>query len=518
MFYAPEQNLVIYDEPKLHSLPGAKLLGNGWVAFEATLAAMQRLRREGQPTLAPMDYGYDWPGKYKPFDAQRVTANFCVVNPHCCVLNDTGTGKTRSALWAADYLMRLHEQAGKKIRCLILAPLSTLETVWHKEIFDVFFSHRSATVLHGSAQRRVKRLAEEHDFYIANYDALGVAALADAFSRRRDIQIVVVDEASAYKHANTARHKAGRRLLYYRDYLWLMTATPTPNGPEDAYGIAKLVNGAGGESFVHYRERVMLTLGPWKRVPRVGAHKDALALMQPAVRFAISECLDLPPLTVQQREVPLSREQARAYHELRDECILALKDGKLVNPANQAVLRMKLIQIVCGVVYDEDKGRHELDVTPRLGVLQDVIETTREKVIVFAPLTSVVEMLYEKLKNKFPCAVVNGATTPKDRKIIFDGFQSKDEPRVIIADPGTMAHGLTLTAASVVVWYGPTDKTELYLQGNKRIHRPGQVVNTTIIQLTSTAVEHEIYRKLSNNESMLGVVLKMVEEHRDETR
>lgn len=514
MFYDPERNLVVYDNAGLKEVPGAIALGNGYVAFDATLGQLQRLRALGAPILAPMDWHYDWPGKFKPFEAQRITANFMVTNPHACVLNDTGTGKTRSALWAADYLMHLHEQIDEKIRCLILAPLSTLETVWANEIFDCFFSKRKSAILYGNSERRIKRLDDDVDFYIVNYDGLNVAGLASALASRRDIQIITIDEASVYKHSNTLRHRAARKILSWRKYLWLMTATPTPNGPEDAYGIAKLVNGAGGESFTSYRERVMFSLGPWKRVPRIGAKEEALKLMQPAIRFAISECMDLPPMTVQRREVPLSGEQAKAYKSLQDECRLAMRDGSIVNPANQAVLRMKLIQIVCGVVYDGDKRTHEFDVQPRLSVLEEVIETTAEKVIVFAPLTSVVEMLYGKFSGKFSCAVVNGATSTSARKSIFDGFQHGDNPRVIFADPGTMAHGLTLTAATVIVWYGPTDKTELYLQGNKRIHRPGQVNATTIIQLTSTPVEHEIYRKLATNESMLGAILKLVEEKR----
>jgi SNF2 family DNA or RNA helicase len=69
---------------------------------------------------------------------------------------------------------------------------------------------------------------------------------------------------------------------------------------------------------------------------------------------------------------------------------------------------------------------------------------------------------------------------------------------------------LTLTAASTVIWYGTTDKTEIYLQANKRIDRPGQTKNTTIIQLASTDVEREIYRRLERNESLQGVILKLV--------
>lgn len=514
MFYDAPSNLLVYDRPELADVEGAIKLNGSYVAFPATLTHLQRLHKLGHVVPAPLEHAYDWPGKHTPFEAQKVTANFLVLNPHACVFSDTGTGKTSAALWAADYLMRLYEAAGKRVRCLILAPLSTLDTVWKDEIFKLFWSRRKVEILHGDAVRRIKRLGTDVDFYIVNYDGLGVRDFSEILQQREDIQIVCIDEASAYKHANTARHKAARRLLGNREYLWLMTATPTTNGPTDAYGIAKLVNNAGGESFRSFQERVTFSAGPWKRVPRVGSHEDALKLMSPAVRFAIGDCLDLPPCTVQRREVELSPEQKHAYDRLRLDAQLAMKDGSLVSAANQAVLRMKLIQIVCGVVYDGDRKTHEFDVSPRLKVLREVVDACAEKVIVFAPLTSVVEMLYERLKADYACAVVNGATSPSERKEIFAGFQRRDKPRMIIADARTMAHGLTLTAATAVVWYGPTDSTELYLQGNKRIHRPGQVNNTTIVQLASTPVEHEIYRRLQANETMLGAILKLVEEAR----
>jgi hypothetical protein len=98
------------------------------------------------------------------------------------------------------------------------------------------------------------------------------------------------------------------------------------------------------------------------------------------------------------------------------------------------------------------------------------------------------------------------------RDEIFKRFQTEKDPQIIIADPGTMAHGLDLFAASVVVWYGATDRAELYFQGNKRIDRPGQQVPTTIVQLAATPVEREIYRRITSYQSMQGLMLDMVKD------
>jgi SNF2 family DNA or RNA helicase len=103
--------------------------------------------------------------------------------------------------------------------------------------------------------------------------------------------------------------------------------------------------------------------------------------------------------------------------------------------------------------------------------------------------------------------------TPREVKDeIFRRFQAEEEPQIIVAGPGTMSHGLDLYAASVVIWFGATDKTEQYLQANRRIDRPGQTVPTTVVNLAATDLEREQYRRLATNEKMQGLVLNMVKQ------
>jgi SNF2 family DNA or RNA helicase len=106
----------------------------------------------------------------------------------------------------------------------------------------------------------------------------------------------------------------------------------------------------------------------------------------------------------------------------------------------------------------------------------------------------------------------DGGPTNAERNETLADFMAKDKPRVLIAHPRTMAHGLTLTAATTVIWYAPIDSTELYLQANKRIDRPGQTKATTVVQLTSTPVEREIYRRLEHNEALQGSLLALAKE------
>lgn len=500
----------------------ARDLGQGYVAVPCTLHNLQVLRALKYPVLPPIADDYTWPVKagWRARAQQITMANFMVLNPRSCNLSDMGTGKTLSTLWAADYVME--ENPG--MRCLIVCPMSVMQRVWGEAITQHFLGKRTYKILHGSEKKRRELLAEPADFYIINFEGTVIGArkhnkrgvILEGLSRdladRKDIGIVAIDEARAYSKDNTWRHRVARAALVQKPYVWPLTGTPTSNGPLDAHGIARLVNDAKGESFTAYKRRVMFQISEYTWKPRKGAVEEAYRLLQPAIRFEMRDCVDVPPCTETMRDVELSNEQKKNYAVLRRDLVLDLGRGTRITAAHEAALRLKLIQIACGAIYDHDHNITRLDNAPRLAVLREVIEEAKRKVIIFAPLTSVVHLLYEELK-EYSRAMINGEVKPAVRDQIFKRFYSEDDPHIIIADPGCMAHGLNdLVVAGVVVWFGPTDRPELYLQGNKRIDRPGQTASTTIVQLAATDEEREIYRRIAANQSLQGAMLSLVKD------
>jgi SNF2 family DNA or RNA helicase len=464
------------------------------------------------------DSNYDWPAAptIKPWAVQKAAANFMVCNPRCFNFSDMGSGKTLSTLWAADFLMR----QGTIKRALIICPLSIMERVWGDAIFKNFFGKRTYEVIYGSAEKREAIIRNsEADFLIINFDGVGVGAktrpqfvlggVSRLLAESDDIQLVIIDEASAYRESRTKRHRIARSAIGNRSYLWLLTGTPTPNAPTDAYGLAKLVNNARGKSFTTFRLETMWRQGLFKWIPKEDGYKKARELLTPAIRFDISQVWDGPPITTQQRQVALTEEQKKLLAELRRHLVIQMKDGQTISAVHEAAARLKFMQISMGIVYDAAHGEHVADASPRLEELKAVLEECTRKIIIFAPLTSVVRWLYRRLDG-WSREVVNGEVSAAARSRIFRDFQSGESPRILIADPGTMAHGLDLWAADTVLWYGPTDKVELYAQANKRVHRPGQKFPVTIVQLVSNALEREIFRRIENNLSMQGALLDAV--------
>jgi SNF2 family DNA or RNA helicase len=529
MFYSPEHNAVIYKTdnplPIMAAAPDARRINGEYVAVPATLSNLQNLRRLALSVVPPLEVErYDYPikGAWFPLPHQKVTANFLALNPRCFCFSDMGTMKTLSALWAADFLIEQAADRREVFRWLIVAPLSILKAVWGDAIFNHFLGRRKYVVLRGGEEKRRKLLEKDVDFYIINLDGLRIGfpaqrgkaltGLAADLAKRDDIKGTIIDEASGFRDHTSIRSRAARTLVGARPYLWLLTGTPTPNGPLDAYGLARLVGTTDNESFTAYKNRVMMQVGAWKWAPRIGAMEAASKMLSPSIRFD-SALLNLPPQTPEQREVAFSPEQAKAYKTLKQEAVLSVKSGAVVHAVNEAALRMKLIQVSCGCVYDTDHVSHDLDPTHRVSEVEAIIGETTRKVVIFAPLTNVLIMLSKKLK-KWETAIVNGQTKLADRERIFRRFgDNKSDLRVLLADPGSVAHGVNdLVSADVVIWFGGTDKGELYAQGNKRVDRPGQTHPSKVIQLVSSQVERDIYARLARNESMQGLILKLAEE------
>jgi SNF2 family DNA or RNA helicase len=159
------------------------------------MTQINKLMRLKNNLPSPMRRDYSYPGLYKPFDHQAVTAEFLSINEKAFCFNEAGTGKTSSALWAADYLM----EQGKIKKVLIICPLSIMYSAWQGDVFNTCM-HRSSVVCHGPAHKRKAIIEGDYDFTIINYD--GVNIVKDEI-RNADYDLIIIDECNAYKSHTT---------------------------------------------------------------------------------------------------------------------------------------------------------------------------------------------------------------------------------------------------------------------------------------------------------------------------
>lgn len=467
------------------------------------------LRNLGFTVPPPMPTYYQWPEGFNPFSAQRETSSFLTMHDRCFCLNSMGTGKTVTACAAFDYMRSVKQVR----RTLVVCPLSTMEDTWAKELF-IRFPHLDVSVLYGSRERRLKLLNEKADVYIINPD--GLEAIAGALANREDIDLIIIDELAMFRNSATTRWKLMNTICNKQKprRVWGLTGAPIPHEPTDAWAQCKLVtpnNPNVPNYFSRFRELVMRQSGPYKWLPKDNAVETVYSLMQPSIRFSLEDCTDLPPETYITREVKMTSEQAAAYKAMLAKLKAEYAGGEIM-AANEAIKAGKLLQISLGVAYG-DTGTVIIPSQPRLEVLEEVIEESEGKVLVFVPLTGALNLVADHLRSKgYDVATVDGSTTKAQRDNIFYTFQNTKAIDVIVANPKTMSHGLTLTAATTIAWYGPTNSNDTYVQACARVRRPGQTRTTVIVHIVSNDYERRVFARLKGKQKMQNVLLDMLKD------
>lgn len=441
---------------------------------------------------SPITKRYDWPGRFKPMAHQIETAAFLTLNRRAFVFNDPGTGKTLSALWAADYLMK----RGDVKRVLVLCPLSIMHSAWMGDIASSVI-HRSAIVAHHQqATRRIEMIQGDYEIVITNYD--GLALIADEIVADGRFDLIIVDEANAYKNPSTRRWKALASIVKPETYLWMMTGTPASQSPVDAYGLARLVNPGGVPKFLTaWKDKVMQRLTQFKWVPKPNAKELVFEALQPAVRFTKAQCLDLPPVMTETREVAMTPQQQKYYNALKEQ-MLVKAAGETISAVNAGVAVSKLLQISCGAAYTDDKEVVEFDAAPRLNVLSEILEETDRKVLIFAMFRSSIDTIVTYLtKHGVACDQIHGDVSATKRGKIINDFQTTDSIRVLVMQPQATAHGITLTAADTVVFFGPLMSVEQYTQCIARADRKGQDSSkVTVVHIQSSPLEKKLFKAM----------------------
>lgn len=461
--------------------------------------------------LVPFD-SYTWPMKnpeHRPYSHQKDTTVFLIRNKRAFVLNDLGTGKTLSALWAADFLM-LNSKV-KKV--LISSPLSTLKSVWSNEIFFNFM-HRKCAIAHGTRGDRIQAIKSKVEFVIINHDGL-VTMEKELIDEKFDI--FIIDELTYFKNHKTERFKSAKKIGDKCKAVWGMTAEPTPNSPVEAYGQAKIVNESNPflpPLFTKYRDMVEEKITTHISMPKLGAEQLVFKVLQPAIRFERDKCVDIPPCQYIDMEIAMTDSQKQAYDQMRKQLVIEYENG-LITAANAAVKAMKLTQVAAGWVKDDEGKVHELDSKTRLDELWTIFENTHKgKLVVFAAFRAAVEGITNFFKSKKVNAeYIHGDVSQNRRAALINDFQN-GSLNVLIIQPQSTSHGVTLTAADTIVWQSLVPSGEVYNQANGRITRIGQTRKQTIIHMIGCQAERRIRTILRNKDSMSKGTLELFADDR----
>jgi len=456
---------------------------------------------------------YDWPSYQgrKPFKHQKHTVEFQLDNPRAFVLNEMGTGKTMSTCWSVDILLRW-----KMISCVyVVAPLSILKSAWARELF-FNMPHLKYAICHGTADYKKKVLAMAgHAIQIVIINPDGVRTMHDLLMRRstRGRDLLVIDESTIYKSANSDRTDKMMELAQTFKGVWGMTGDVAPNKPTEAWSQARIVvpqNPLLPRYFGKFRDATMYQIDEYRWDVKDGAERLVAAIVQPSIRYALRDCIDLPPTIITDMEPEMTQEQTDLYEKMKKELYFEVESGE-VTAANAAVKLMKLVQIAAGSVKVDESTDHDIACGPSLELLQRIYENTHtKKMVIVCAFKASFRLLHSyAVKNGIKCGMIYGDIPVGQRDEYVEKLQRGDLNWLII-QPQAAAHGLTLTAADHLVWWTLVPSNELYKQTNARIVRPGQANIQNIIRFIRSPAEKHIANILEKKGDFSSAALDLL--------
>jgi SNF2 family DNA or RNA helicase len=462
-------------------------------------------RMNGYPYPSMAD-NYAYPGPFNPMYHQSETVKFLLDYDRAYVANGLGTGKTLSALWAADCLMDL----GQVRRVLIVAPVSAMWNAWVPALSGTI-PNRRFKLLKGTARKKTQDSQDlTYKYLIVNPESLHIIE-----QHLPMVDLVIADESTKFKTWKAKRTQALYRICKERK-IWMMSATPAPQDPTDAYAQIRIIKNGKYMSYMAFRDMTMLKLGQFKWVPRYNAVDIIARELQPCIRFSRDECLDLPDLSIIDHKVPLSPEQENAVKSLQAKAVAEIA-GTQITAVNAGVIVSKILQVQSGAVYGEtdDDGNKEilkLNASSVMESIEDIIEGNENPVIVYVSFRSTVTALVDYLSSKgIAVAGITADVAGAKRQEIFEKIQKK-ELKAVVAVASTISHGVTLTASDTIIWATPPVSFETYDQANGRIYRKGQTKKCVIYRLYYDAFSNSLLKRLDKKISLQESLLQMLQD------
>ena len=437
------------------------------------------------------------------YDHQQKTTDFIVANPQCMITSDPGTGKTRAVLDA-------HAILGGKT--LVLAPLSILEAAWVEDILK-FQPNIKYGVAYAKNREKIFK-QEDLEMVITNFEAVNFLRKNPQYCKQFDT--IVIDEFTAFKNRTAKRSKNLKRLITHFTNRIAMSGTPNSNTILDIWHPAFLVDGGArlGTRFYAFRHQACTPkfngfANEWVDKPGI---EEAVAnkLSDISIRYALSDCIDLPDNIVRTVNTRLTPNIQKQYKTLADESVLYTKSGT-VNAINAAARVKKLLQLVTGAIYDED-GVVQFVHQERYDIVMTLVAQRAHSLVAFNwrhERDALVEMAQ---KEGMSYEVIDGTVPAERRKDIVSRYQA-GQIKVLFCHPQSASHGLTLTRANTVIWCSPTYNAEHYQQFNQRIYRAGQTQKTETILIQARGTwEPEVYKKLNTKLGRMENLLHILKE------
>jgi SNF2 family DNA or RNA helicase len=442
------------------------------------------------------------------------------------LLMEMGTGKTKVVIDTVSYLFGL----GKVNAMLVVAPKSICTNWAKKEIGAHLPDHveRRVVLWQQSTDKFEKELAQltkvepmKLHVLVINVEALATDRgykAAERFLRGHDA-LFVIDESTIIKNPTATRTKRAIKLGNLAAYRRIMTGTPVTQSPLDIYAQFGFLDTDILRSSSYYGFRNQYAVLRKRYVNGrsfdevVGFQRlnELKELLRPhSYRALKRECLDLPAKIYETRTVELTDAQRRYYNQIKDDALAILNDGSVVAAPLVITQLLRLRQALCNIAPTVEGGPTVTidDRNPRLDAVLELLEEAGDqKVIIWANFVPSVKLLNEGIGKEFgreKVAYISGEVPALRRQEIVEQFQDPEHPlKYLVMQTRTGGYGLTLTAATLVIYHDNDWSLEVRLQSEDRAHRIGQKNSVTYIDLVAPdTVEEKILASLMSKQEL----------------
>jgi len=439
--------------------------------------------------------------KTKPYAHQIKALELSWDKPYFAYFMEMGTGKSKVLI---DNIAMLYD-SGKINGVLIISPKGVYKN-WHDgEIPTHLPSHINQTSVLWQAMINQKQQKELDKLFTTGEDLHILNMNVEALSTKKGVEfaakflrchrtMMAIDESTTIKNPDAKRTKHICSLGEYAPYKRILTGSPVTKSPLDLYKQCEFLKKEllGHTSYYTFRTRyaVMKTANfGGKSVQIVTGYQHLPELSEKLKLFSYrvlkEDCLDLPPKTFVKRLVTLTPDQKKLYLQMKN-LALAQMDGKMMTTATVMTQLMRLQQITCGHFTADDGTTQDVD-SNRLPELMNVLEEIEGKVVIWAHWQRDVNRIIREISKKFgenSFVDYYGLTPMGDRQSNINKFQDPNSPvRFFVGTTQTGGYGITLTAASTMVYYSNGYDLEKRQQSEARIDRIGQHYPMTYIDI-----------------------------------
>ena len=465
-----------------------------------------------------------YPFKTEPFEHQLKAWSMSKDKESFALFMEMGTGKSKVILDTAAYLY----DNGNIDTLLLIAPKGAYRN-WHiNEIPAHLPNHIIYRYAIWSANPRKEEKKYLEDIVRASDELRIIIMNIEAFSSTRGVKwalsllntcraMMVVDESTTIKNPNAKRTKAIIKAGTLAKYRRILTGEPVTRDPLDLYSQCEFLDEfhLGFSSFYTFRNRyaimVNMNLGhrSFKKVTGFQRTDELNDLLRNfSFRVKKDDCLDLPKKSYQYRYVEMTKEQEKAYKEMKELCVTTTTNSVVTVP-NKLAMLVKLQQIVCGHLID-NQGKTTYINNNRMSALLELTEEVDNKCIIWACYRADLRQISKELKEKYGTDKVVeywGDTDDKERKAGIISF-TKGDAKFFVANPATGGFGLNLQAANTVIYYNNSYNLEHRLQSEDRCHRIGQTRNVNYIDITTLkTVDNLIIKSLKGKKAIATQVM-----------